>query len=55
MDDRLSAWGKQKSFALFTLWVKWHAIAVSLPPFDKILAQIACPRMTSFFVYIMDK
>ena len=29
--------------ALFTLLVSWHASAVSLPPSDVILAELACP------------
>jgi hypothetical protein len=39
---------------LFTYLVKWYAIAVSLSPGDVILVQLAFPRMTSFFVYIMN-
>ena len=29
--------------ALFTNLVRWHAGAVSFPPSDVILAQLACP------------
>jgi hypothetical protein len=31
------------SSALFTLLVGWHASAVSLPPSDAFLAELACP------------
>jgi len=35
--------------ALFTFLVGWHASAVSLPPRDAILAQLACPLSDVIF------
>ena len=37
---------------LFTLLVGWHTSAVSFPPGDIILAQLACPLNDIIFVYI---
>ena len=34
------------SWALFTFLVGWHASAVSLPPGDVTLAQLACPLVS---------
>jgi hypothetical protein len=39
------------SSALFTLLVRWHASAVSLPPGDVILAQLACPLNDVIFLF----
>ncbi len=35
--------------ALFTNLVRWHAGAVSFPPSDVILAQLACPLSDVMF------
>jgi hypothetical protein len=39
----------------FTFLVMWHASAVSLPPGDVILAQLACPLNDVIFIYIGNK
>ncbi len=45
---------KARYSALLTDLAIWHADAVSLPLSDIILAQLACPRVTSCFVYIQE-
>jgi hypothetical protein len=37
--------------ALFTLLVGWHISAVSLPPGDVILVQLACPLNDVIFLF----
>ncbi len=37
--------------ALFTFLVRWHASAVSSPPGDVILAQLACPLNDHHFLF----
>jgi hypothetical protein len=34
---------------LFTLLVRWHASAVSLPPSDAMLAELTCPLNDATF------
>ncbi len=40
---------KVRYSALFTNLVMWHASAVSFPPSDIILAQLACPLSDVMF------
>jgi hypothetical protein len=41
--------------ALFTNLVRWHAGAVSFPPRDIILAQLACPLSDVMFLFTFWK
>ncbi len=40
---------KVRYSTLFTNLVRWHAGAVSFPPIDIILAQLACPLSDVMF------
>jgi hypothetical protein len=40
---------KVRYSAMFTYLVSWHASAVSFPPIDVILAQLACPLSDIMF------
>ncbi len=46
---------KVRYSALFTNLVGWHAGAVSFPPSDVILAQLACLLSDVMFAYILEE